>query len=117
MLKKVETYKKRIVADSIKGHYIPKNLEECFKALNTLFKPKEIEAIKNLKDRNETILYHHGFGTWLRNNWGLGGGSRLEQYLIKKGLNHPDSMSATILEYYYDWLNGQNKKWKKFESK
>jgi hypothetical protein len=110
-------YKKRIVADSINGLYIPKNLEECFLELNKLLKPKDIEEIKNLKDRNETILYHHGFGTWLRNNWGLWGGSRLQQYLIKKGIDHPDSMSATILEYYYDWLHGQNDKWKEFETK
>lgn len=112
-----EAYKNRIVADSINGLYIPKNLEECFLELNKLLKPKDIEAIKNLKDRNETILYHHGFGTWLRNNWGLWGGSRLQQYLIKKGLRHPDDMSATILEFYYDWLNGQHEKWKEFEAK
>lgn len=112
-----EAYKKRIVADSINGLYIPKNLEECFLELNKLLKPKDIEAIKNLKDRNETILYHHGFGTWLRNNWGLWGGSRLQQYLISKGLRHPDDMSATILEFYYDWLNGQHEKWKEFEAK
>lgn len=112
-----EAYKKRIVADSINGIYIPKNLEECFLELNKLLKTKDIEAIKNLKDRNETILYHHGFGTWLRNNWGLWGGSRLQQYLIAKGLRHPDDMSATILEFYYDWLNGQHEKWKEFESK
>ncbi len=112
-----EAYKKRIVADSINGLYIPKNLEECFLELNKLLKPKDVEAIKNLKDRNETILYHHGFGTWLRNNWGLWGGSRLQQYLISKGLRHPDGMSATILEFYYDWLNGQHEKWKDFEAK
>jgi len=110
-------YKKRIVADSLNGLYIPKNLEECFIELNKLLRPKDIEEIKNLKDRNETILYHHGFGTWLRNNWGLWGGSRLQLYLTKKGIDHPDSMSASILEYYYDWLNGLNDKWKEFEAK
>ncbi len=112
-----EAYKKRIVADSINGFYIPNNLEECFIELNKLLKPKDIETIKNLKDRDETILYHHGFGTWLRNNWGLWGGSRLQQYLLKKGVNHPDSMSSIILEYYYDWLNMQNDKWKEFQAK
>lgn len=112
-----EAYKNRIVADSLNGLYIPKNLEECFWELNKLLKHKDIETIKNLKDRNETIMYHHGFGTWLRNNWGLWGGSRLQQYLIRKGLRHPDDMSGTILEFYYDWLNGQHEKWKEFEAK
>lgn len=117
IVKEKEVYKKRIITDSINGRYIPKNIEECFLELNKILKPKDIEAIKNLKDRSETILYHHGFGTWLRNNWGLWGGSRLQQYLIKKGIDHPDSMSSIILEYYYDWLNGQNDKWKEFEAK
>jgi hypothetical protein len=117
IIKEREAYKNRIVADSINGMYIPKNLEECFLELNKLLKPKDIETIKNLKDRNEMILYHHGFGTWLRNNWGFWGGSRLQQYLMAKGLTHPDDMSATILEFYYDWLNGQHDKWKEFEMK
>jgi hypothetical protein len=117
IIKEREAYKNRIVADSINGLYIPKNLEECFIELNKLLKPKDIESIKNLKERSETIQYHHGFGTWLRNNWGLWGGSRLQQYLIAKGLSHPDDMSATILEFYYDWLNGQHEKWREFEAK
>lgn len=116
IIKEREDYKKRIAKDSINGLYIPKNLEECFFELNKLLDPKDIEAIKKFKNRNETILYHHGFGTWLRNNWGLWLGSRLQQYLIEKGLKHPDNMSATILEFYYDWLNGKNDDWKKFEN-
>ena len=112
-----DAYENRIIADTINGIYIPKNLEDCFTELDKLLKPKDIETIKNLKDRTETIAYHHGFGTWIRNNWGLWGGSRLQQYLNTKGINHPDSMSVLILEYYYDWLNGQNKEWEIFEVK
>lgn len=109
-----EAYRKRIIADTINGLYIPQNLEECFMELNKILKPKDIETIKNLKDRNETILYHGGLGKWLRNNWGLWGGSRLQQYLIKKGIKHPDEMSAAILEYYYDWLNERHDAWRAF---
>lgn len=112
-----EAYKKQIVADSLNGLYIPKNIEECFIELNKILKAKDIETIKNLENRSKTISYHDGFGMWLRNNWGLWGGSRLQQYLIGKGLRHPDDMSAIILEFYYDWLNGQHDEWKKFEDK
>lgn len=112
-----EAYKNRIVADSINGLYIPKNLEECFLELNKLLKPKDIETIKNLKSKDELSLYHFGLGMWLRNNWGLWGGSRLQQYFFKKGIDHPDNMSGVILSYYYDWLNGQHEDWKNFESK
>jgi hypothetical protein len=111
-----EVYKKRIVADSINGLYIPKNLEECFIELGKTLKTKDVESIKNLEDRSKTISYHDNLGRWLRNNWGLWGGSRLQQYLLAKGIKHPDSMSATILEFYYDWLNEQHDEWRKFEN-
>ncbi|NDV65528.1 DUF6794 domain-containing protein [Bacteroides sp. 224] len=111
-----EAYQKRLEADSINGFYIPKNLEECFFELNKLLKPENIEVIKNLEKRHETIIYHHGLGTFLRNNWGLWGGSRLQQYFQKKGIEHPDDMSYTVLSYYYDWLNEQHDDWKAFEA-
>jgi len=117
LLDEEEAYKNRIIADTINGLYIPKNLEECFLELNKLLKPKDIKTIKSLKNRNETIQYHLNFGMWLRNNWGLWEGSRLQQYFIGKGIHHPDGMSSTILEYYYDWLNEQHTAWKEFEMK
>jgi len=117
ILAEKEAYKKRLVTDSINGLYIPQNLEECFIELSKILKPEDIETINNLNDRSETILFHHGLGTWMRNNWGLWGGSRLQQYLIKKGIKQPDNMSATILEFYYDWLHGQHDKWREFEAK
>ena len=117
LLDEQEAYKNRIVADTIDGLYIPKNLEECFLESNKLLKTKDIETIKNLEDRNETIQYHFNFGMWLRNNWGLWGGSRLQQYFIEKGIQHPDEMSSSILQYYYDWLNEQHTAWKEFEIK
>ena len=117
IIEEQETQKKRIVADSIDGCYIPRNLEECFIELNKILKPKDIETFKNLKDRDETALYHHGLGTSLRNRWRLWTGSRLKQYFITKGIQHPDNMSGLILSFYYDWLNGKNDEWKKFEEK
>jgi len=114
---KQEALKKRIVADSIDGQYIPKNLEKCFLELNKLLKQKDISAIRKLKNSGETIDYHHGLGTWLRNNWGLWAGSRLQQYLIGKGIYHPDDMSGTILELYQEWLTNKHDNWKELEAK
>jgi len=37
-----EAWKKRVVADSINGLYITKNLEECFIELNKILKPKDL---------------------------------------------------------------------------
>ena len=107
----------KIKQDSLNGVYIPKNIKECFRELDSILSNDDIQSIKKLENRDETIMFHHGLGTWLRNNWGLWGGSRLQQYFIERKINHPDSMSSTILEYYYDWLNGENSGWEKFDKK
>ena len=73
---------------------------------------KEMSA---LPKRDEMIRYHHGLGTWIRNNWGLWGGSRLQKYFTDKGMAHPDDMSSVILFYYWDWLKGDKEKWKEWE--
>lgn len=116
-IKEDEAYKKRIIADTIEGIYIPKNLEECFIQLDKILKPKDIETIKNLKSKDDMSNYHFGLGLWIRNNWGLWGGSRLQIYFFNKGVNHPDNMSGIILEYYYEWLHNENENWKNFENK
>ncbi len=103
--------------DSLKGVYIPKDIKDCFITLDSILSEEDKETIKKLTNKNETIQYHHGFGTWLRNNWGLWGGSRLQKYFLDRKVNHPDSMSSLILEYYYDWLHGKNEDWEKFDKK
>lgn len=106
-----------IKQDSINGVYIPKDIEDCFISLDVLLSEEDRGLIKKLKDRDETIMLHHGLGTWLRNNWGLWSGSRLQKYFKKRKIKHPDAMSSLILEFYYDWLNEKNSEWKKFDKK
>lgn len=113
--KDYEDYLNRLNADSIDGIYIPQNIEECFLELNKLLKNKDILEIKNLNRKDQIIQFHHGLGTWLRNNWGLWGGSRLQTYLVLRGTNHPESMSSVILEFYHDWLNDKHDAWKAFD--
>ncbi len=108
-------YMKRTEQDSINGVYIPKNIQDCFTSLDSLLSQKDIDFIKSLPNKEETIQFHLGLGMWLRNNWGLWGGSRLQLYFFDKNVNQPDEMSSLILEYYYDWLNGTNEGWMKFD--
>lgn len=127
IIKAKECYLKRIESDSINGFYIPKNIEECFSELDKILKPKDIQTIKNLKEENEISGYHHGLGTYLRNNWYLWGGSRLSEYFNKLGIYHPDDMSSIILNSYFRYLNHQDIKldeqikfykdyWEKYQS-
>jgi hypothetical protein len=112
-----EAYMARTKQETLNGIYIPKDMEDCFLQLNKILKEKDIEEIKSLSSKKEMIKYHHGLGLWIRNNWGLWSGSRLQVYLLQKKLKHPDDMSSLILEYYYDWLHGNHVEWKKFDGK
>jgi hypothetical protein len=112
--KEQEEYLTQIQKDTLNGVYIPKDLKDCFLQLDKMLSEKTKQEIKNLKDRSETISYHLGLGMQLRNSWGLWGGSRLQKYFLDKKVNHPDSMSSLILEFYYDWLNNNNIAWTKW---
>ena len=101
--------------DTLNGVYIPMDLKDCFKHLDKLLSDSDKFEIKKLDNKNKTIQYHHSLGMWMRNNWGLWGGSRLQTYLRQHGCSQPDDMSATVLEYYYDWLNNRNDDWMKWD--
>lgn len=106
---------KKMMLDSINGIYIPRDLQDSFKQLDLLLDDltkKEMQALPNNGGMGQ---YHHGLGTWMRNNWGLWGGSRLQKYFIDKNVNHPDDMSWVILEHYHDWLNGKKDTWRDWE--
>ena len=103
--KRAREYQLRIEMDSINGVYIPKDIEDCCVQLDKILSDKDKEYIKGLPKKDDTIDLHFSLGMWIRNNWGLWGGSRLQIYFLKKRINHPDDMSGKILEAYYDWLN------------
>lgn len=86
--------------------YVPKDLEDAFIELMRMLSPALLNEIK-LKSEKDMIEYHHGLGTWLRNNWGLWAGSRLAQYFRQLGINHPDDMSGIILTSFWRHLHSQ----------
>lgn len=114
-IKEREDLKKRLTAEKIGDVYIPKNLEECFAELDRLLKEIDKNEMRALARRDEMIRYHMGLGMWMRNNWGLWGGSRLQKYFTDKGVAHPDDMSSVVLSYYHDWLNDKRETWKDWE--
>lgn len=86
--------------------YIPKNLEDSFVELNRMLHPKFIEKFKN-GGKDEIAKQHFGLGLWMRNNWGLWANSRLAEFFMERGLNHPDDMSSIILSNFQLRLNGK----------
>lgn len=86
------------------GYYIPEDLDDAL---------IEVDRIMGITGTLETLsrsesymcIYHHGFGVWLRNNWGLWGETRLVEYFNRLGITHADDMSSIILVSYWRKLH------------
>ena len=96
----------RFILDSIDGVYIPKNLSDCFKQIDLFWDESKKSEIESWTQEEFVSQNHHGFGTWMRNNWGLWDGSRLSKYFNELGIYHADNMSGTICKNYHRYLNG-----------
>ena len=86
--------------------YVPPNLEDAFGELKKMLHPDLLKEMREGSERN-MIQYHMGLGVWMRNNWGLWGGSRLAKYFNGIGIFHPDDMSGIILDSFWCHLNSQ----------
>ena len=76
--------KVKYTADSLSGIYIPKDLDDCIKQINSFWPDSTKAKLRLLTEREFTGRLHHGFGMWMRNNWHLWAGSRLSKYFIPK---------------------------------
>lgn len=94
----------RFTTDSLRGFYIPKDLEDCFNQIDQLWNDTIKTQIQQMSKKDFTGRNHFGFGLWMRNNWQLWGGSRLSKYFKELGIYHPDDMSGIILDSYHSYL-------------
>jgi len=99
--------------DSINGIYIPKDLNDCFNQIDGFWNDSIKNQVKSWTEEDFCANGHFGFGMWMRNNWGLWSGSRLQAYFSDKGIHHPDDMSGIILTSYYRYLKGNKIQLKK----
>lgn len=92
---------------SLRKAYIPRDLAECFQQIDAIWSDSIKNEIKELTENEFAAKTHFGFGRWIRNNWGLWGGSRLKKYFNEMGIYHPDDMSGIILDSYHRYLSGK----------
>ena len=103
-------------SEFIDGVYIPNNIKECFLELDKLLDKDTIKMIKEYENPFRcSINLHMGLGTFIRNKWGLWAMSRLQKYLRERSCFDSDDMSGRILSFYWEWLNGIDDNWKKFD--
>lgn len=94
---------------TITDRNLPSTLDEAIIQLKRTLSEEDLNHIKNGSE-DDLALLHHGFGTGLRNSWGLWSGSSLSQWFNKKGIDHPDDMSGIIILSLYRDLNGTPRK-------
>ncbi len=87
------------------GYLVPNTLDAALTELEHMLPASFKESIRCGTEDN-IVWYHHGFGTWIRNNWGLWSGGKLSRYFRSFGVNHPDDMSGLILTLFWRRLNG-----------
>ena len=110
-------FEKRKTLDSIDGIYIPKNLYECITELDKTLNFESKKQLRESKSSWEFNSHMGGLGMWIRNNWGINGGSRLLKYFNDRGMTDRDEISGTIIEYYQKWLITEKDVWTKWENK
>lgn len=98
----------RFTTDSLRGIYIPQNLEDCFITLDKIYSDStKTEIAKMDEDEYSSGNHLFGIGIWMRNNWQLWGGSRLSKYFNQLGIYHPDDMSGIIMDSYHRYLRNE----------
>lgn len=83
--------------------YIPQDLPDCIIQLDSMLSKEDKAYIISAGASS----VHFTLGLWMRNNWGLWGGSRLKSYFHNNGIRHPDDMSGVILDCYEKHLKGE----------
>ena len=94
-------------SDSSKSVYVPVDLPDCMRQLDSILTSENKELIRSLEEKDFLSRTHFAVGMWLRNNWGLWAGSRLATYFDEQGIHHPDDMSGVILRCYYHYVRGE----------
>jgi hypothetical protein len=119
--RRVKEYKKRLTLSEIDGIFIPKNLYECMVELDKKLNFENKKQLREAKNSWEFNSHMGGLGMWIRNNWGINGGSRLLKYFYDRDFGNEmfgrDEISGLIIDHYIKWLKGNRKEWEKWERK
>ena len=106
----LKQYEARIQLEYIEGVYIPRDLLDCFRQLDTLMEEDVRELFLSFSDEEVDKRTHASLGKWIEHKWSLREGSRLSAYFNKMGVPHPDYMVGIIITSYHRHLNKRDLK-------
>ena len=90
--------------ESPTGVYIPNDLEETLRELETIL-PADLKQKMRGYDESEMNKFQMSLGVWLRDKWGLWTNSRLAKFFNESGVDDPDHMSEIILGSFWRYLH------------
>ena len=85
--------------------YIPTDLDSALDELDRNVSTEDKAGV--LLGTVDPAHLHFGFGTGLRNRWGLWHDSRLAKWFQSRGIFHADDMSGLILKAWFCRLRGE----------
>ncbi|WP_407353289.1 DUF6794 domain-containing protein [Luteimonas sp. R10] len=80
---------------------------EPFEQISAELSPQDKNHLLEAAPR-DIILMHHGFGTAIRNRFGLWHDNDLTRFFKSNGVDHPDSMSGPFITGLIGYLEGRN---------
>ena len=87
--------------------YIPADVEDAVRELERAAPPALLAQLRATPEGELVGKYHMSLGRWIRDEWGLWSGSRLQTHMLRIGARHPDAMSSIILTSFWRHLHGQ----------
>jgi len=103
-------YQVRIAQKFLDGVYIPMDLFDCFRQLDTLMEPAVKERFMAFTNEEVDKRTHGSLGLWIDHKWKLTDGSRLSAYFRKMSIPHPDYMVGVIITTYHRHLHKKDLK-------
>lgn len=101
--------------DTIDDIYIPQDLEDCIRSLDEILPFNQKQNIRNSESLNLIFGHIGGLGIYIRNDWGLNGGSRLLRYFNHRNIHDTEKMTDVIGWHFREWLRTGNKVWVDWE--
>lgn len=85
---------------------VPHTLEEALATLAAHGSPDLLTLVQEKAEDAAIAELHLGFGTWLRNDWGLWEKGPLYDDLARRGLVDPEDMSSVVLRSFWRQQRG-----------
>ncbi len=82
----------------------PTNLDEAHTALSSILSPEQVDNLR-AGSSDESWQYHHGIGTFIRNEWLRHG--QLGRVFADLHLRSIDAMSGIVIESFICKLRGE----------